>query len=124
MSKFYGQVFGASKTNASRRGFTDITTSAQSFDGSVITQLTYKDGTLMVRVETAEGSAICGETAFYGTFDEFVRKLKHKDLSDIYNQLYHEMCIGCPKEKICHEECTNCDEFMERFDALGGEIDG
>ena len=48
---------------------------AQSYDGSVITQLTYKeDGTLMVSIEIAEGSSIYGRTVFYGTFEEFKAK--------------------------------------------------
>lgn len=39
MSKYYGQVEGAAKTVASRRGFHEIKVSAQSWDGSVIVKL-------------------------------------------------------------------------------------
>jgi hypothetical protein len=76
MSKFYGQVMGAAKTEATRRGHHYIKTSAQSFNGSVITELTYEDDKLMVRINTGTGSTSLGSTTFYGTFDEFVNKLK------------------------------------------------
>ena len=76
MSKFYGQVMGAAKTEATRRGHHYIKTSAQSFDGSVITELTYEDDKLMVRINTGTGSTSLGSTTFYGTFDEFVNKLR------------------------------------------------
>lgn len=76
MSKFYGQVFGG-RGAATRCGHSGITTSAQSFAGSIITELSYaEDDKLMVRVSTDEGSSACGSTIFYGTFDEFVNKLK------------------------------------------------
>ena len=77
MSKFYGQVMGAAKTEATRRGHHYIKTSAQSFNGSVITELTYNENDqLMVRINTGTGSTSLGSTTFYGTFEEFVNKLK------------------------------------------------
>ena len=33
--------------------------------------------------------------------------------------LYEKMCVGCPKEKICHDKCEHCDEYEE---ALNEEI--
>ena len=75
MSKFYGSVQG-NRGAATRGGYNIIKTSAQSYDGSVITELTYEEDTLMVRVLTAERSSSYGSTIFYGTFDEFVTKLK------------------------------------------------
>ena len=27
-------------------------------------------------------------------------------------EIYEHMCMGCPREKICHEECTVCDEVL------------
>lgn len=77
MSKFYGQVIGSAKTNASRRGTRNIITTAQSWDGSLITEMYYsEDGKLMVRLEHAESSSICGYTVFHGTMDELLAKLK------------------------------------------------
>lgn len=76
MSKFYGQVFGAAKTVATRRGHSQIITSAQSFDGSVITRLYYKNGELMVNIELAPESSCVGLTAFNGTFAEYAKKLQ------------------------------------------------
>ena len=75
MSKFYGSVQG-NRGAATRGGHNIIKTSAQSYDGSVITELTYEEETLMVRVSTDEGSSSYGSTIFYGTFNEFVNKLK------------------------------------------------
>jgi hypothetical protein len=75
MSKFYGSVQG-NRGAATRGGYNIIKTSAQSYDGSVITELTYEEDILMVRVSTDEGSSSYGSTIFYGTFDEFVNKLK------------------------------------------------
>ena len=75
MSKFYGQVFGG-KGTATRCGHRFIKTSAQSYGGSVQTELSYEGDELMVRVSTDSGSSSYGSTIFYGTFDEFVSKLK------------------------------------------------
>ena len=27
--------------------------------------------------------------------------------------LYEDMCIGCPDEKKCHDDCVVCDEFSK-----------
>ncbi len=77
MSKFYGSIQG-NRGAATRGGSlaSGIKGSVQSYDGSVITELTYKEDTLMVRVLTSERSSSYGSTIFYGTFDEFVNKLK------------------------------------------------
>lgn len=75
MSKFYGQVFGGRGT-ATRCGHRFIKTSVQSYDGSVQTELSYEGDELMVRVSTATESSCYGSTIFYGTFEEFVSKLK------------------------------------------------
>lgn len=76
MSKFYGTVIGKADTVATRRGFDCIKTSAQSWDGSVITRLSYdKSGTLMVEIEHSPDSSTCGRTVFRGTIDEFLKKL-------------------------------------------------
>ena len=75
MAKFYGQVNGGRGT-ASRTGARNIRTAAQSYDGSVITELTYNDeGKLMVDVCTDDYSTSYGRRIFYGTFEEFVAKL-------------------------------------------------
>ena len=72
MSKFYGQVFGASSTDASRRGTNDIRVSAQSWDGSVITTLDYNDeDKLRVRLAIDDDSSSTGNVVFRGTFEDF-----------------------------------------------------
>ena len=77
MAKFYGTIRGSAKTAATRRGFNRIKTSAQSWNGSITTELTYNDeDKLMVEISIDEGSSTYGKTIFYGTFEEFVNKLK------------------------------------------------
>ena len=76
MSKFYGQVFGASSTSASRRGHNEIQVSAQSYDGSVITRMFYdQDDKLIVNIQMSDYSSSCGDTVFRGTFDDLKKKL-------------------------------------------------
>ena len=75
MAKFYGQVNGGRGT-ATRTGGRNIRTAAQSYDGSVITELSYNDeGKLIVDVCAADYSTSYGRRIFYGTYEEFVAKL-------------------------------------------------
>lgn len=76
MSKFYGQVFGSAKTEATRRGNTDITVSAQSWNGSVQTRLWYSEsGVLMVDISTALGSSANGRLLWSGSFEDLGKQL-------------------------------------------------
>ena len=77
MSKFYGTVVG-SMNEATRTGGRFIRAAAQSWDGSVITELSYNDaGELVVDVGVYHGSgANWAYKIFSGTFDEFVKKLE------------------------------------------------
>jgi hypothetical protein len=77
MSKFYGQVVG-DRGAATRGGYHRIKASAQSYDGSVITELTYNnEGKLMVDVCVGKDeSTSMGSRIFYGTFEEYVAKLE------------------------------------------------
>ena len=72
MATFYGQISG-NRGTASRLGTktSGLTVSAQSWDGSVITQLSYdsKD-TLKVKLSIDDGSSFYGETVFNGTLEE------------------------------------------------------
>ena len=76
MSKFYGSIQG-SRGAATRCGYSRIKTSAQSWDGSVITELSYNnDDQLMVDISIDEGSSAYGHRVWYGTMEEFVAQLK------------------------------------------------
>lgn len=66
--------FRGNRGAATRGGHSMIKTSAQSWDGSIQTELTYEEDTLMVRVSVSEGSSIYGKTIFYGTFKDFIEK--------------------------------------------------
>lgn len=34
---------------------------------------------------------------------------------DNSEELYEKMCKTCPRAVQCHEECVECDEFLERL---------
>ena len=78
MSAFYGMVQG-NRGSATRGGSraSGFKSSAQSYDGSVITYLDY-DGNdiLMVTIEVSDGSSSFGNRIFCGTFEQFVKKLE------------------------------------------------
>lgn len=78
MSAFYGMVQG-NRGSATRGGSraSGFRSSAQSYDGSVITYLDY-DGNdnLMVTIEVSDGSSSFGKRIFCGTFEQFVKKLE------------------------------------------------
>lgn len=85
MSKYYGQVEGAARTVASRRGFDKIKVSAQSYDGSVIVRLRdkwknelEKDPTdipiVIIEIEE-DDSRSYGPIYFIGTIAELKAKL-------------------------------------------------
>ena len=78
MSKFYGMVRG--NRGASTRGGSansGFKSTAQSYDGSVITCLDYdQNDNLKVRIELAEGSTTYGDVAFSGTFEELKEAMK------------------------------------------------
>lgn len=77
MSKFYGTVIGDRQTtNATRRGWQSIRTAAQSWDGSIVTELTYRGNDLMVEIRYADTSTTVGDRQFYGTVNEFLSRLK------------------------------------------------
>lgn len=90
MATFYGQVFGSGRTPATRGGTYDsgLRTSAQSYKGSVIVELTQpeeEDGNreLMVEVSVCSGSHSRGKSLFYGTLDEFCKRLGGVSLEDV-----------------------------------------
>ena len=74
MAKFYGQVSGE-RSAATRIGHHKIKASCQSYDGSVITELTYKEDKLTVDVSVADCSSAYGKRIFYGTLEEYIAKL-------------------------------------------------
>jgi hypothetical protein len=78
MSAFYGCVQGnrgaATRGGSRASGFKST---AQSYDGSVITRLSYNnEDELMVTIEVSDYSSPYGTTIFTGTFDEYINKLK------------------------------------------------
>jgi len=30
------------------------------------------------------------------------------------DKIYELLCLGCPNEKRCHENCEVCDEYLEK----------
>lgn len=80
MSTFYATIHG-NRGSATRQGsrVSGIKAAAQSWNGSVITELNYNDkDELMVDVSVSDGSSSYGSRIFYGTFEEFKQKLQSK----------------------------------------------
>lgn len=78
MSTFYGSLRG-NRGTATRCGSRNsgIKVSAQSWNGSVVTELSYNDqDELMVDISVSDASSSYGNRIFYGTFEEYVKKLK------------------------------------------------
>ena len=78
MAKIYGSIQG-DKGAATRMGNSSIKSSVQSWDGSLISSMSYKGDKLMLELCVSKGSASCGKTIFYGTFEEFVNKFEKED---------------------------------------------
>ena len=60
---------------------------------------------------------------FFNCFQSVLLKAQYEYSKD-YNytdedKLYDEMCSNCTNAKRCHEECTHCEEFLNRLE--GGE---
>lgn len=83
MSKLYGSIQGC-RGAATRCGTSLMKASVQSYDGSVITYMSYDknssdEDNLMVEVCVSKESSAYGRRIFYGTFEEFVNKLERED---------------------------------------------
>lgn len=76
MAVFYGQVDGTAQTVASRRGSNNIKASVQSWNGSIITTLRYKEDELWITVDYDEGSSFYGKTIYDGSVQDFVEMCK------------------------------------------------
>lgn len=73
MAKFYGTLQG-NRGEATRCGTDRIDVSAQSWDGSVIVSLWYKEDDLMVRIETSKRSTCYGDKTLYsGKFEDLLK---------------------------------------------------
>lgn len=80
MAKFYGTVDGnLTKTNGTNRGSEYIKASVQSYDGSVITKLTYVNDELKVSISVNESSDTSGTELFYGTLEELKERLRKEN---------------------------------------------
>ena len=108
MATFYGQVFGSAKTSASGGGTyaSGLRTFAQSYEGSVIVELTLpedSDGNreLMVEVQVNSNTASRGKSLFYGTLDEFCQKVGGVTLGEIEK-------AGTPTTMDCVESAMEC----------------
>ena len=78
MATFYGTLQGC-RGLATRLGSKDsgLKVSAQSYDGSVITKLSYNEkDELVISIELSDGSSCYGDRVFSGTLKELKEKLK------------------------------------------------
>lgn len=83
-------MLGSGKTSASRGGTYDsgIRTTAQSYEGSVIVELTMPEDCegnreMMVEAQVNSNTASRGKSLLYGTLDELCQKLEGKTLAEI-----------------------------------------
>lgn len=37
-------------------------------------------------------------------------------MDDLEMKIYQLMCASCPSARLCHEECTTCDEYEEELE--------
>lgn len=77
MAKFYGTIDSdLGKTDRTRRGAKNIKTTAQSYDGSVITVLNYDNhGELIINIELNDDSDTHGKSelpSFHGTLEQLM----------------------------------------------------
>ena len=80
MANFYATINAdLSRTLATRRGSKYITTSTQSYNGSIITRMYYNEqDKLMIEIETTETSNSCyGENRYRGTFNQLKELLSY-----------------------------------------------
>jgi hypothetical protein len=75
MAKLYGSIQG-NRGAATRMGSSLMKSSVQSYDGSVITYMSYEDDKLMVEICVSNESSAYGRRIFYGTFEEYIAKLE------------------------------------------------
>ena len=78
MAKFYGSIQG-DKGAATRMGHSSIRSSVQSYNGSLISYMSYVGDKLMLELCVSDGSSATGRTIFYGAFEEFVNKFEQED---------------------------------------------
>lgn len=78
MAKFYGSLQG-NKGAVTRMGNSSIKSSVQSYNGSLISYMSYVGDKLMLELCVSDGSSATGRTIFYGAFEEFVNKFEKKD---------------------------------------------
>lgn len=82
MSKFYGTLQGA-RGEATRQGHSSIRASAQSWDGSIIVELSELDGETMYEIRVGKGSTAYGDkTIAQGKLSDLLNINTLKDLPD------------------------------------------
>ena len=56
-----------------------------------------------------------GEVVLYQNGERFELGVVKEVIEEEYNslKLYASMCVGCPREKFCHDDCSHCDEYLE-----------
>ena len=42
-------------------------------------------------------------------------------MRDLRQELYENLCANCPQARHCHEECEECDYFVEKLEELEEE---
>ena len=95
MSKFYGQINGGRGT-ATRTGHRNIRAAAQSYDGSVITELSYNDEGI---IPMEEIESIMKKYGNYKRYEKRHKRFK-SDNERVYKKNYTIEYIHCLEKNI------------------------
>ena len=49
-------------------------------------------------------------------------KEKKEMIMDFEEELYRRMCRACPNQRMCHDDCEYCDEYLEELEKHDTEI--
>jgi hypothetical protein len=58
---------------------------------------------------------------FFEEFKPLLLSIEFSEPKLTEEEVYAKLCVGCPREYKCHEDCTHCDEFLIALE--GGEED-
>lgn len=74
---------------------------------------------IQVKAETIEDTLLdMGCYCFMELTERMVEKME--DAESTRELVYLNMCTNCPNAKICHEECTECEEFTNLVELCEG----
>ncbi len=79
---------------------------------------------ILLKAQGFEDFHPCGDCAEYPDCENNPKDCEYSEAYEDYlyvdeDTLYAEMCADCPNSKRCHEDCTHCEDYLNRLE--GGE---